>query len=351
MSKTNLRPYNITRNLDQDAWFLYQTTSFGFYELCATLCEEFANLYNGFITDHGLHRQARLDYWVSRYLQHADNIRRGVKFIQDGGDYMPMVDFLNSPTTDYRGLIEQPLGWMNEEQSKQWKTSHEKLSAACGTGHVTLNNLRPGGLEWLRRDAAETDSPFLDRDDSHVGDMAQSIKFMEKHGILNSLETYPRHTINDDFAVFPGQTCPRTGVWVPSQWIEGASNFSLAFCVEGLSMQPAYQIIGLDMWHLDDEDGGTLEPDWELEGDPVTKATNTTWHFVENGSMDQKSPIGEYRLRCEGGQPCPKSGYWITPPKSLSRRYFKRGDTMPEVASDYGTTIWQWDINQSDPKL
>ncbi|SPA56484.1 hypothetical protein [Cupriavidus taiwanensis] len=160
MSTTNLRPYNLPRNLDQDAWFLYQTTSFRFYELCATLCEDFANLYNSFITGHGFHRQARLDYWVSRYLQHADNIRRGIKFIKDEGDYMPMIGFLNSPTTDYRGLIEQPLGWMTDEQSKQWKKSHERLSAACGTGHVTLNNLRSGGLEWLKRSADAIESPF-----------------------------------------------------------------------------------------------------------------------------------------------------------------------------------------------
>jgi hypothetical protein len=41
----------------------------------------------------------------------------------------------------------------------------------------------------------------------------------------------------------------------------------------------------------------------------------------------------------------------MTPAKSGSRRFFKSGDTMPEVASDYGSTIWQWDIDQSDPKL
>ena len=56
-------------------------------------------------------------------------------------------------------------------------------------------------------------------------------------------------------------------------------------------------------------------------------------------------------LRCEAGQPCPKTGYWITPAKAASRRYFQHGETMPEVQSDYGSTIWQWDGDQSDPKL
>ncbi|MFV8577711.1 PoNe immunity protein domain-containing protein [Ralstonia pseudosolanacearum] len=56
-------------------------------------------------------------------------------------------------------------------------------------------------------------------------------------------------------------------------------------------------------------------------------------------------------LRCDAGQPCPKSGYWMTPAKPGSRRHFQQGDVMPEVASDYGSTIWQWDNDQSDPKL
>ncbi len=56
-------------------------------------------------------------------------------------------------------------------------------------------------------------------------------------------------------------------------------------------------------------------------------------------------------LRCEAGQHCPKAGYWMTPAKAGSRRHFQQGDVMPAVASDYGSTIWQWDNDQSDPKL
>lgn len=56
-------------------------------------------------------------------------------------------------------------------------------------------------------------------------------------------------------------------------------------------------------------------------------------------------------LRCEAGQPCPKSGYWLTPAKANSRKYFRQDDVMPTVTSDYGSTIWQWDNDQSDPKL
>lgn len=52
-------------------------------------------------------------------------------------------------------------------------------------------------------------------------------------------------------------------------------------------------------------------------------------------------------LRCEAGQPCPREGWWITPAKADSRRYFKAGEIMPAFESDYGTTIWQWDDHQA----
>ncbi|PLK50141.1 PoNe immunity protein domain-containing protein [Uliginosibacterium sp. TH139] len=52
-------------------------------------------------------------------------------------------------------------------------------------------------------------------------------------------------------------------------------------------------------------------------------------------------------LRCPGGDPCPKSGYWSTPAKVNSRRQFKQGETMPNFESSYGATIWQCDIAQS----
>lgn len=53
------------------------------------------------------------------------------------------------------------------------------------------------------------------------------------------------------------------------------------------------------------------------------------------------------RLRIDADQPCPQSGYWFTPAQANSRRHFKAGDVMPTIGSDYGTTIWQWDSDQS----
>jgi hypothetical protein len=51
------------------------------------------------------------------------------------------------------------------------------------------------------------------------------------------------------------------------------------------------------------------------------------------------------------GQPCPETGWWFTPAKPDSRRYFKHGETMPDVGGDYGVTFWQWSTDQSPPSL
>lgn len=56
--------------------------------------------------------------------------------------------------------------------------------------------------------------------------------------------------------------------------------------------------------------------------------------------------------RTPGGEACPQAGWWFTPALKGSRRYFKHGEVMPVIdGTDYGSTFWQWDVNQSAPKL
>lgn len=57
------------------------------------------------------------------------------------------------------------------------------------------------------------------------------------------------------------------------------------------------------------------------------------------------------RPNVPGGQPCPEAGWWFTPAKTGSRRYFKQGETMPSLGSDYGHTFWQWASEQTAPEL
>ncbi|CAM3493350.1 hypothetical protein [Cupriavidus taiwanensis] len=288
MSKRDSKPYQATRDIDQDAWFLYHTTSIPYYEICAQLCADFADLYNGFITGHGLHGAARLDYWVSRYLSHAENIRRGIKLIQHGGDYMPMIGFLNSPATDYRGIVEQPLGWMTEEQRRRWDESFDRMSHACSTGATTLRNNEWAGSYWRERDLHKHDYELVNRDDSHKGDFGDDIQNAASLGLIAPPKEYPRHSINHDVSVKPGEPCPQTGVWIPSQWLRGADDFSLAFCVQGQPMQPAFRLRWGKPFDMlanfdlpdDGDDTGFIS---FLE----TTALDSDWYLVEKPSSCQ----------------------------------------------------------------
>jgi len=47
--------------------------------------------------------------------------------------------------------------------------------------------------------------------------------------------------------------------------------------------------------------------------------------------------------RIEAGRACTISGYWYSPAKANSRRYFEQGQLMPEFkGSSWGATLWYW---------
>ena len=62
------------------------------------------------------------------------------------------------------------------------------------------------------------------------------------------------------------------------------------------------------------------------------------------GGLQKREPA----QRCEGGQPCPRAGYWSVWHESGSRRYFAQGEIMPGGFTLGGERIWYWDDNQSD---
>ncbi|MFS2026035.1 hypothetical protein [Massilia sp. CT11-137] len=83
----------------------------------------------------------------------------------------------------------------------------------------------------------------------------------------------------------------------------------------------------------------------------------SNWYFVEiiNDEFEDIAVVSEddsrtintqERLRVEGGHAFVRAGYWFTPAKAGSRRYFKDGEIMPAFGTDYGVTFWQWDENQ-----
>jgi hypothetical protein len=71
---------------------------------------------------------------------------------------------------------------------------------------------------------------------------------------------------------------------------------------------------------------------------------------IEPGASARKGNGRQPSIKA--GESCPRAGWWFTPAKVGSRRYFKADEVMPIIeGSSYGSTFWQWDVDQSAPKL
>ena len=198
----------------------------------------------------------------------------------------------------------------------------------------------------------------------------------------------PKFRVRTDVTAESSKTPPRTGVYVSSDDPNAALQFAWTGGGGG-KLRPASTLneIGLDalqqvgrknLWF----DGAKMfafvqsqkyasffagkmiipgKPDPYLAPSLVARSAFTeipsNWYFVEiiNDEFEDIAVVSEddsrtmntqERLRVEGGHACVRAGYWFTPAKAGSRRYFKDGEIMPAFGTDYGVTFWQWDENQ-----
>jgi len=92
----------------------------------------------------------------------------------------------------------------------------------------------------------------------------------------------------------------------------------------------------------------TVEDDWEIVSPYTILNERYTGPIVwpDNWRDDVAVATPALRLRCEAPNPCPREGWWHTPAQPGSRRLFKTGELMPDLRTDYGATIWEWDAQQ-----
>ncbi|MCY1224245.1 hypothetical protein D9M72_363910 [compost metagenome] len=160
---------------------------------------------------------------------------------------------------------------------------------------------------------------------------------VEDRGDLNAPSSWPVYRIDPSVTLTTDEPVLRNGVYLPI-----CDDSCAAVLIEGYPTRKA--TIGYD-------------PQTRQR---VSRAP-TTWVLIsrvadEGGGIPGKEEAAadesSLRLRCEGGRPCPQGGWWDTPAKIGSRRYFKVGEVMPVIeGSDYGTTFWQWSQDQSTPRL
>lgn len=272
-----------------------------------------------------------------------------------------LVEFMKHLPPDYRSLplhmqpdrvwgerVLPNMRWALEGLNNGYiRISHGDLDGLGMAGNINTTFsaiIRDYSWEWMAQ-------PFLGdayREQGVAWEMASNINFTalaqwksgaltaryndNSRGPLDPPPTWPQYRLNPNVRVKTDDKVPQDGIYLPDD--ERA-------CAQLL-------IKGYEAWAAVVPRGPS---DPEI---PVTVDRPTTWTLVARiadtgggipGKTDQ--PASSQRLRCEANQPCPREGYWLTPAKADSRRWFKPGETMPDLKTDYGQTIWQWDENQA----
>lgn len=273
-----------------------------------------------------------------------------------------LAEFMRHIPPDYRSwhLSRQPdvvwgervipnLQWVLDGLNKGYiRLSHGDLDAlglAANVGGAFSAINRDFSWEWMPQPFAD----IADFENSEAWERALNIRptalgewlvgalttrYKESNrGPLNPPASWPSYRLNHQVRVKTGDKVPRNGIYLPD--LDGG-------CAQLL-------IEGYDAWP-----GAIPDP----PPDPRTSSAarkhfDTVWTLVERVADTGGGTPGDpdlitagVRLRCEADKACPREGWWFTPAAS-GRRHFTQGELMPEVTSDYGQTIWQWDETQT----
>ncbi|MBJ8453636.1 hypothetical protein I6M90_14340 [Acinetobacter bereziniae] len=96
----------------------------------------------------------------------------------------------------------------------------------------------------------------------------------------------------------------------------------------------------LDAW---DDDPN---PRFDIESSPQWIARfdqDSTWPEGNRVNLKNNNSNADTKLAIRTGEKCPQTGYWFTVAKENSRQYFKEGEILPDIQSDWGDVYWQFD--------
>lgn len=262
-----------------------------------------------------------------------------------------------------RGLAELSLDWMTPDEQSDFET-------------------RFGQITRYARNIDDT----MDRSDQTTrwDDFSLTLRL---HEYPDALAQAPALRLRPDVTGRTGMVPVRTGVYLPVDDPHGTPQFCWTGSPAGRLLEcSTFNDVGLeavaavgrtDLWVNDHNMHAFVQAhlkDPRLTCDPLFSRSTANpklasslvarnaftnrpceWIYVEqmhgdreNWSENEASVEITNGPRVQGGMACPQPGYYLTPARADSRRYFATGETMPQVSGDYGVTIWQWDTNQEN---
>jgi hypothetical protein len=223
--------------------------------------------------------------------------------------------YAHGPLNDHKGQYDFSTDWMSAAQLDRYENLLQRATNLAGNICATEGAYwRPGNL---------------------------IANFEQYSDESKAPATWPAYQVNRSLNVRTGTRTAKSGIYVPD-----LDNSSPEFLSTEYQQAPlAYVIVGF----RDLLDPGTGE---KYGVEPILEKRSCTWYLVERCTdqmaEDASSIQFEDQVRVDGGAACPRDGYYFTPARPGSRRFFAKGDTMPFFATGYGTTIWQWAAEQGD---
>lgn len=223
-------------------------------------------------------------------------------------------------TGDWRGQSDFWPGWMDEIEPGATNKYYDLISIAAGiAGNINTTS----GAYWLTGRLSTRYDPSDD-------------------DFWTPPTVWPRYRLNPDVRVSTGEPVLQAGLYWPEA-PDAAVQFLEPSQPDKPWMKAPEACVGLD------ESGVQYD---HKEPTVWIKVERVPGETVSDGLANLLAPEAPSPHNVPAGQPCPRSGWWFTPAKPDSQRYFNRGDLLPAIpGSAYGATFWQWSPDQRAPKL
>lgn len=321
------------RNLHLEAAIWNIFTSSNFYEAAARECDDIMRWFGTIAISRQIADFGRNNHIFDMFKKRAKDFRRGAELARLG-DYEFIWNISDYISGDVRGIMEQPLhSWMTEAEYQDF--SNVRISRLLTYSRQITNSLSNAMVKGESFFDPDPDCPERSNDDDGfpgdniVETYREYVEELKKTTFPAIPDPLPEYMIDRSIACQTGDEVPWTGVWYPDTGLE---RHSLAFAIKGLRMQPAFRIVKT-IEELESEDDGAMF------FSPETVAVATTWHpVVPSGRQVETNP----ELRTKAGEPCPKTGIWQPMDTGASPRAYEAGETMANLGSAYGLTVWRW---------
>lgn len=205
-------------------------------------------------------------------------------------------------TGDRRGQVDFWSGWMDEVEPGAEKKYYELLGIA--NRYAKPIGITSNGL-WSPGDLTKNYSAIIGEP-------------------INPPSTWPTYRLNLQVTVKSGDRVPQTGIYLPDvdhsfPTLLLKSDDDMAGEANEAAIEPPTG------------DSGYAPTIWTL----VERTADTS--NISSSTMAESEP-----LRAKAGEPCPKAGFWASQDINVTERSYKVGETMADLRSAYGLTVWQW---------